>query len=57
LQLGDQVVVAADDYGRDPVAGEIITLNLHEVAVRRFDPAVGTVVVHFPRIGYRIAKA
>ena len=57
LQLGDQVVVAADDYGRDPVAGEIVTLGLHEVAIRRFDPAVGTVVVHFPRIGYRISKA
>jgi glutathione S-transferase len=57
LQLGDKVVVAADDYGRDPVAGEIITLDLHEVAIRRVDPAIGMVVVHFPRIGYRIAKA
>jgi glutathione S-transferase len=57
LRSGDQVVVAADDYGRDPVAGELITLGLHEVAIRRFDAAVGTVVVHFPRIGYRIVKA
>ena len=57
LQAGDRVTVAPDDYGRDEVTGELVTLSLHEVAVRRTDPAVGTVVVHFPRIGYRIARA
>jgi hypothetical protein len=30
---------------------------VHEVAVRRSDPAVGDVVVHFPRIGYRVSAA
>jgi glutathione S-transferase len=57
LEQGDQVIVAADDYGKDPVAGELITLSVHEVAIRRAHPAVGTVVVHFPRIGYRIVRA
>ena len=57
LSAGDVVVVAADDYGRDPVEGELVTLTLHEVAIRREDPTAGTVVVHFPRIGYRVARA
>lgn len=55
LTAGTLVSVAPDDYGRDPVAGELVTLALHEVAVRRKDSRVGTVIVHFPRIGYRIA--
>ncbi len=54
LKAGDLVSVAPDDYGRDPVAGELVTLSLHEVAVRRTDPLAGTLLVHFPRIGYRI---
>jgi glutathione S-transferase len=56
LAAGDTVVVAADDYGRDPVAGELWALNVHEVAVRRIDPRAGTVIVHFPRMGYRVAR-
>ncbi|MEP6884558.1 MAG: glutathione S-transferase family protein [Gammaproteobacteria bacterium] len=54
LTAGTQVSVAPDDYGRDPVAGELVTLSLHEVAVRRTDPKAGALLVHFPRIGYRI---
>jgi glutathione S-transferase len=56
LRVGERVSVTPDDYGRDPVAGELVTLALHEVAVRRTDPKVGTVVVHFPRIGYRVTR-
>ncbi len=57
LAVGDAVVVTPDDYGKVPVAGELVTLQLHEVAVRRTDPKCGTVVVHFPRIGYRVERA
>jgi glutathione S-transferase len=57
LKLGQRVTVSPDDYGRVPVAGELITLELHEVAIRREDPRVGTVVTHFPRIGYRVEAA
>lgn len=56
LNAGDRVSVSPDDYGRVPVTGELITLELHEVAVRRQEPRVGTVVTHFPRIGYRVEK-
>ena len=48
--------MSPDDYGRVPVTGELVTLEMHEVAVRRQDPRVGTVVTHFPRIGYRVEK-
>jgi glutathione S-transferase len=55
LGLGpDQpVTVTPDDYGKAPVAGRLVTLTFDEIAVRREDPRVGDVVVHFPRIGYR----
>jgi hypothetical protein len=54
---GDHVKVAADDYGRDPVAGEIIFSNAHEIAIRRNDPLVGEVAVHFPRAGFIVTAA
>ncbi|MFL6959467.1 glutathione S-transferase family protein [Nocardiopsis yanglingensis] len=55
LGAGDLVEVMPDDYGRVPVRGKLVTLTTHEVAVERDDPIAGTVVVHFPRIGFRIA--
>jgi len=57
LAAGEQVVVTPDDYGRIPVQGELVTLRLHEVAIRRSASEVGEVVVHFPRIGYRVERA
>ncbi len=51
---GDKVKVFADDYGRDQIAGEIVFSNAHEIAIRRSDPAVGDVVVHFPRAGFMV---
>jgi glutathione S-transferase len=57
LKLGERVSVAPDDYGKIPVIGELVTLELHEVAIRREDPRIGAVVTHFPRIGYRIERA
>ena len=54
---GDRVSVMPDDYGRDPVTGEIVFSNAHEIAIRRHDPAVGDVVVHFPRAGFMVMPA
>ncbi len=56
LAAGEPVVVTPDDYGRVPVRGALVTLTRREVALRRHDPAVGTVVVHFPRAGYRVER-
>ena len=47
--------VTPDDYGKVPVVGELVTLDLQEIAIRRVDERAGEVVVHFPRIGYTVA--
>jgi hypothetical protein len=57
LAAGDRVTVVPDDYGFDPVAGELVAADVHEVAVRRSAPETGEVVVHFPRAGFRVAKS
>jgi glutathione S-transferase len=51
-ELGAMVQIRADDYGRDPVQGELVYLADNEVALRRETPQTGSVVVHFPRLGY-----
>jgi len=53
-EAGTKVTVAADDYGRDPVAGEIVFADAHEIAIHRRDEQVGDVVVHFPRAGFTV---
>lgn len=57
LSAGDAISVTPADYGKVPVAGTLVTLDVEEVAVQREDRQVGTVVTHFPRAGYRIARA
>jgi len=57
LRVGQRVTVTPDDYGKVPVTGELLTLDLHEVALRREDRRAGEVVVHFPRLGYVVAAA
>jgi glutathione S-transferase len=56
LPFGASVTVAAVDYGCDPVAGELVISRPNEIGVRRTDPRAGTVVVHFPRMGFEIRK-
>lgn len=57
FQGGDRVTVTPDDYGRIPVDGELVTLSIDEVAIRRTTAETGEVVVHFPRLGYRVTRA
>jgi glutathione S-transferase len=54
---GDRVKVAADDYGRDQVTGELVFSNAQEIAIKRSDPQCGEVVVHFPRAGFNMFPA
>jgi len=51
---GQQVAIAAVDYGADPVEGELVFAGAEELILRRTDDRAGVVQVHFPRIGYRI---
>lgn len=57
LRPGDRITVTPDDYGCDPVAGTLVASSVHEIAIRRSDPEVGEVVVHFPRVGFRVDRA
>jgi glutathione S-transferase len=56
FSAGDQVVIAATDYGVDPVAGELLFSGREELILRREDERAGVVHVHFPRLGFRIEK-
>lgn len=53
---GARVRVVPDDYGFDPVEGELVASSVHEVAIRCSASEVGDVVVHFPRAGFRVAR-
>ncbi|HJQ60805.1 MAG TPA: glutathione S-transferase family protein [Vineibacter sp.] len=57
LKSGARVSITPDDTGKVPVSGELVTLNASEIALRRSDERVGTVVVHFPRAGFILAPA
>jgi glutathione S-transferase len=54
---GERVVVTPDDTRRGGVEGDLVTLQWNEVAVRRRDERCGEVVVHFPRMAYRVTRA
>ncbi|KAA0949724.1 MULTISPECIES: glutathione S-transferase family protein [unclassified Pseudomonas] len=54
FKAGQQVTIAATDYGVDPVAGELMFAGREALILRRTDERGGTVHVHFPRFGFRI---
>jgi glutathione S-transferase len=54
---GEQARVRPADNARDWVEGEVSFVDTHEIALRRHDPDVGRVAVHFPRLGYDWRRA
>jgi glutathione S-transferase len=56
-RVGDRVRVFPDAYGRDPVVGELVFADAHQIAIRRRDERAGEVVVHFPKEGMVILPA
>lgn len=54
LRAGMEVSVAPDDTRRGAVRGKIVRALRNEIAVLRNAPRCGDVVVHFPRLGYRV---
>ena len=56
FEAGQRVVIAATDYGVDPVAGELLFAGSEELILRREDERCGVVHVHFPRFGFRLEK-
>jgi glutathione S-transferase len=55
LRPGQRVSVVFDgDSGEVPVEGKVRRADANTIAILRDDPRVGTVCVHFPRVGYRV---
>jgi glutathione S-transferase len=55
LKPGMWVIVSPDlDGGEQPVEGEVVVANCDTIAVRRREPDLGNICVHFPRFGYRV---
>ena len=58
FKAGDAVIISPDvDGGEQPVEGSLVMASAETVTLRRDNPDVGTVQVHFPRAGYRISAA
>ena len=55
-KLGAAIAIRPEDYRTEEVIGEVVLLDRNEIAVQRKEDAVGTVVVHFPRIGYAMRQ-
>jgi glutathione S-transferase len=56
VALGERVTIMPIDYALDPVEGDLILATENEFAIRRIDERAGTVVVHFPRLGFQLKK-
>ena len=56
LAAGMQVEVTPDDTRRGVIRGTLVGLDWNEIAVRHAHAACGEVVVHFPRLGYRVRR-
>ncbi len=57
LEPGMRVSVTPLGIGGDPgVTGVVRYADRDTIALLRDDPAVGTVCVHFPRVGYRVER-
>jgi hypothetical protein len=57
LEPGSRVCVEADDFStRGAVEGELLRATALTIAIRRRTPDLGDLVVHFPRLGYRLTR-
>lgn len=52
IPLGSQVTIAAESFGTETTQGELLGASRTRYTLRRQDPRAGTVLVHFPRLGY-----
>ncbi len=54
---GTDVEITPDGYRNEPIAGTLCRVDAWDLAIRRSDPRLGELVVHFPRIGYTVRAA
>lgn len=57
LLPGTAVSVAADDYGRDPILGALVSLSPERATIERDTADLGKLHLHFPRAGYVVTAA
>jgi hypothetical protein len=57
IALGSLVTIAAESFGAELTAGELIAATRMHYTLRRTDERAGTVHVHFPRVGYVLKAA
>jgi glutathione S-transferase len=56
IAAGETVVIAATDTGVDPIEGVLYAATEDRIAIRREDARAGSVVVHFPRLGFEMRR-
>lgn len=54
--IGAVVTVSADDWGLDPVTGRLQAVGRNRVSIRRADPRLGELAVHFPLTGFAVRR-
>jgi hypothetical protein len=54
FELGARVTVTPVDYGRIPVAGELVAWSREEVVIARQTEQTGSLLVHFPSSGFEV---
>jgi glutathione S-transferase len=57
ISIGEKVIVAATDTGTDPIEGVLYGAAANRISIARQDPRAGSVVVHFPRLGFELRRA
>ncbi|RMF94824.1 MAG: glutathione S-transferase family protein, partial [Gammaproteobacteria bacterium] len=58
LAAGERVEVTADDFSdRGVVRGRLLQLDPWRISLHRETKRLGDIVVHFPRLGYRLRMA
>ena len=56
IAAGTSVTITPLDYAFDAVAGELVIATANQLAIKRTDPRAGEVIVHFPRVGYKLER-
>ena len=54
IAVGTEVCISPSDYAEAQVTGTLTGTTVSTVTIRREDPRVGEVGVHFPKIGYTV---
>ncbi len=54
IALGQTVLIAAEAFGLEPTEGSLVAASRTRYTLRREDPRVGAVHVHFPRVGFSL---